>query len=95
METLLTCPLLPVDAMNGVVEKVVPSNAQKLPPEKTRDWKLLVDPFITCKKEQKVYRFEGILPGETQSSVSTRDPRNRVSSFPTKRFEQLDLPVPR
>lgn len=87
-------PLL-VDAMNGSVEKAPASNAQKLPPEKQRDWKLLVDPLITGKKEQKVFRMEGLLQGETLSTLQPRDPRSRITSFSSKRYEPTELPVPR
>lgn len=79
--------------MNGNVEKIVAPNTSK-PPEKQRDWKLLNDPILTGKKEQKLYRFEGLLPGEVLSNVTLRDPRSRVTAL-AKRFELLELPVPR
>lgn len=81
--------------MNGLADKAPIANATKLPPEKQRDWKLIVDPLITGKKELKVYRFEGLLQGETISTVTPRDPRSRITSFSSKRYEPTDLPVPR
>lgn len=85
--------LLPANVMNGNVEKIVAPNMSK-PPEKQRDWKLLIDPCLTGKKEQKVYRFEGLVPGEVQSNIHPRDPRFKVTTL-GKRYDSLDLPVPR
>jgi hypothetical protein len=85
--------LFTANVMNGNVEKIVAPNMAK-PPEKQRDWKLLIDPCLTGKKEPKVYRFEGLVPGEVQSNVITRDPRSRVTAL-AKRYDILDLPVPR
>lgn len=58
------------------------------------NYKLLVDPMITGKKEAKVFRFEGIVPGDPSPVVVVRDPRNRITAL-SKRQEPLDLPVPR
>lgn len=72
--------------MNGNGERT--PNAPK--PPVLKNFKLLVDPLLTGKKEPKVYRFEG----ETTPSVIVRDPRNRITAL-SKRLEPFDLPVPR
>lgn len=76
--------------MNGNGEKT--PNPVKLPPPK--NFKLLVDPLLTGKKEPKVYRYEGIIPGDTAPSVVVLDPRSRIT-YHSIRLESLDLPVPR
>ena len=76
--------------MNGNGERT--PNASK--PAVLRNYKLLVDPMITGKKEPKVYRYEGIVTGETISTVVLRDPRSRITAL-SKRLEPFDLPVPR
>lgn len=79
--------------MNGNGEKIVaPANAVKPVPPK--NYKLLVDPLLTGKKEPKVYRYEGIVPGDPAASVVVRDPRNRLTHL-SKRLEPLELPVSR
>lgn len=70
--------------MNGNGERV---NAPK-------NYKLLVDPIITGKKEAKIYRYEGINPNDPTTPLVVRDPRNRISAL-SKRLEPLDLPIPR
>lgn len=76
--------------MNGNGERT--PNASK--PAVPRNFKLLVDPLLTGKKEPKVFRYEGIVPGETNPSIIVRDPRNRLTAL-SKRLEPFDLPVPR
>lgn len=79
--------------MNGSGERIATSstpNQQKaLPP---RNYKLLVDPFLTGKKEPKVYRYDGIYVNEQVTTVVVRDPRVRLSTLGRV---QADLPVPR
>lgn len=76
--------------MNGNGERTPnPAKAMNL-----KNFKLLVDPMITGKKEPKVIRYEGIVQGETVSTVVVRDPRNRLTAL-SKRLEPLDLPLPR
>lgn len=79
--------------MNGNGEKVAPS-ANAVKPVPPKNYKLLVDPFLTGKKEMKVYRYEGIVPGDLTASVVVRDPRNRLTQL-SKRLEPLELPVAR
>lgn len=60
-----------------------------------KNFKLMVDPMLTGKKEPKVYRYEGVIPNDPVALiVTTRDPRNRIPSL-SKRQDILDLPVPR
>lgn len=77
--------------MNGNGEKNVLS-ASVVKPVPPKNYKLLVDPLLTGKKEPKVYRYEGIVPGDLSASVIVRDPRNRLTLL-SKRLEPLDLPV--
>lgn len=76
--------------MNGNGEKIttpIPVKPSVVP----KNYKLLVDPILTNKKEPKVYRYEGVIPGEPP--VVVRDPR-RFTPALAKR-ELIDLPVPR
>ncbi|XP_070504129.1 histone-lysine N-methyltransferase SETD1 [Chironomus tepperi] len=57
-----------------------------------RNYKLLVDPFLTGKKEPKVYRYDGLFVNEQPTTVIVRDPRKRLTSLGKL---QADLPVPR
>ncbi|KAK0095871.1 hypothetical protein PV326_007174 [Microctonus aethiopoides] len=64
------------------------------PPQKPRNYKLLVDPFLT-KGATKLYRYDGVVPGDpTYPTVQPRDPRSQLTRIWT-RLEQLDLPIPR
>ncbi|CAH1801412.1 unnamed protein product [Owenia fusiformis] len=63
------------------------------PPVKRRNYKLLSDPEIKGKAAEKIYRFEGVVPGETNSVIVT-DPRPRLNRFFNKR-QTIDLPVPK
>ncbi|KAL7023223.1 hypothetical protein ACKWTF_012520 [Chironomus riparius] len=80
--------------MNGSGERISTPNAGLA--AKTcstlRNYKLLVDPFLTGKKEPKVYRYDGILVNEQPTTVIVRDPRKRISTLGKL---QADLPVPR
>lgn len=78
--------------MNGNGEKITTPNPVKPAAAVAKNYKLLVDPMLTGKKEPKLYRYEGILPGELP--VVVRDPRRIVTAL-AKRLEPLDLPVPR
>ncbi|XP_031847043.1 SET domain containing 1 [Nomia melanderi] len=63
-------------------------------PQKPRNYKLLVDPFLV-KGATKLYRYDGMVPGDpTYPEVQPRDPRSQLTRIWT-RLEQLDLPVPR
>lgn len=75
--------------MNGNGERT-PNSAK---PVVTKNYKLMVDPMLTGKKEAKVYRYEGIVANDPVA-VTIRDPRSRILSL-SKRLEALDLPVPR
>jgi hypothetical protein len=77
--------------MNGNGEKIATPSPAK-PAVVPKNYKLLVDPMLTGKKEAKVYRYEGIVPGE--APVIVRDPR-RFSTALSKRIDAMDLPVPR
>lgn len=60
----------------------------------TRNYKLLVDPFLV-KGGIKLYRYDGINPTDAQfPPVQPRDPRNQLTRLRT-RMEPLDIPVPR
>lgn len=59
---------------------------------KVNDYKLLVDPAIH-KGQQKLYRFNGVIPGDPASKVIITDPRRRVARLLTK-SKQADLAVP-
>lgn len=79
--------------MNGSGERIATSstpNQHKPPP--ARNYKLLVDPFLTGKKEPKVYRYDGIYVNDQITTVIVRDPRVRLSTLGRP---QADLPVPR
>jgi len=71
--------------MNGSGERI--STCSTL-----RNYKLLVDPFLTGKKEPKVYRYDGVFVNEQPTTVIVRDPRKRISTLGKL---QADLPVPR
>lgn len=80
--------------MNGSGERIPVQNANIPKPIVPRNYKLLVDPFITNKKEPKVYRYDGTMVMDQPTNVLVRDPRVRLTAL-TKRSEALDLPVPR
>jgi len=75
--------------MNGSVD------GRGVPGQKViRNYKLLVDPFLV-KSSVKVFRFEGIIPGDPlQPPVIPRDPRNPLARLKS-RLEPHDIPVPR
>lgn len=79
--------------MNGNGERITTPNTGKQPTAPPRNYKLLVDPMITGKKEPKFYRYDGIVLGDVTSSVVVRDPRSRLATL--KQRVELDLPVPR
>jgi hypothetical protein len=79
--------------MNGSGERITPSATPvQQKPVAVRNYKLLVDPFITGKKEPKVYRYDGIFVNDQVTTVVVRDPRVRVSTLGRP---QADLPIPR
>lgn len=64
-------------------------------PKVARNYKLLSDPCIT-KGAQKVYRYDGVVPGDTSfTQVIPRDPRNPLHSRMRSRLDLNDLPLPR
>lgn len=59
---------------------------------KCRSFKLLSDPFIT-KGAQKVYRYDGIVPGDTsQPPVIARDPRKSIARIRPRMEVELAIP---
>lgn len=79
--------------MNGSGERIAtPVAGAAIKPSIVRNYKLLVDPFITGKKEPKVYRYDGVVINDQPTSVIVRDPRKRVTSLGRI---PADLPVPR
>ncbi|GAB6030334.1 hypothetical protein CHUAL_006001 [Chamberlinius hualienensis] len=63
--------------------------------KKKKNYKLLVDPAIKKGATAKLYRYEGIVPGDpTQPVVQVRDPRSMKNRIWT-RLETLELSVPR
>lgn len=81
--------------MNGSGERIPPPNVNPIKTIIPRNYKLLVDPIITGKKEPKVYRYDGIVINNDQpTSVIVRDPRVRLTTL-SKRLESIDLPIPR
>lgn len=81
--------------MNGSGERLAAPNAIPAKLVIPRNYKLLVDPFITGKKEPKVYRYDGIVINNDQpTNVIVRDPRVRLTAL-SKRLELIDLPIPR
>lgn len=79
--------------MNGSGERTITTpllNQPKL--AQPRNWKLLVDPLLTGKKENKVYRYDGLFVNEQPTNVIARDPRVRLTTL--SRI-QAELPVPR
>ncbi|CAH1134174.1 unnamed protein product [Ceutorhynchus assimilis] len=64
-------------------------------PTKPKNYKLLVDPCLV-KGGPKLYRYDGIVPGDKSYPpvTSTRDPRSHLTRIWT-RLEILELPVPR
>lgn len=74
--------------MNGTVDA---NRGVKTP----KNYKLMVDPMIV-KGGIKIYRYEGIIPNDTNSPpVIPRDPRNHLATKLRTRLEPLDIPVPR
>lgn len=59
-----------------------------------RNYKLIADPFLH-KGVPKIYRYDGIVPGDKSYPVVTpRDPRNPLARI-RSRLEVHDIPVPR
>ncbi|XP_049879061.1 histone-lysine N-methyltransferase SETD1 isoform X2 [Pectinophora gossypiella] len=59
-----------------------------------KNYKLLMDPFLV-KGAIKLYRYDGIVPGDSSyPPVQCRDPRSQLSRI-WNRLEPADLPVPR
>ena len=73
--------------MNGSGERISTPGAGS-----ARNYKLLVDPCLTGKKEPKLYRYDGILVNDQPTTVIVRDPRKRLSTLGRI---VADLPVPR
>lgn len=65
----------------------------KAPTQPIRNYKLISDPFL-IKGAPKVYRYDGIIPGDpTQPPVIPRDPRNVLSRIRMR--QELELTLPR
>lgn len=80
--------------MNGSGERLPAPNAILAKPIIPRNYKLIVDPLITGKKELKVYRYDGISVNDQLTNVIVRDPRVRLTSL-SKKLDLIDLPIPR
>lgn len=79
--------------MNGSGERIsTPIAGGSIKASIVRNYKLLVDPCLTGKKEPKVYRYDGVMVNEQPTTVIVRDPRKRVTSLGKM---MADLPVPR
>lgn len=75
-------------------QKETSAPAPQVTPQKQRNYKLLVDPFLV-KGATKLCRYDGTVPGDpTYPQVQPRDPRSQLTRIWT-RLELLDLPVPR
>lgn len=60
-----------------------------------RNYKLIADPFIHKGGVPKIYRYDGIVPGDpTYPPVIPRDPRNPLARI-RSRIEPFDMIVPR
>lgn len=77
--------------MNGVMDRNTQSHGG---PKPMRNYKLVVDPFLV-KGTTKVYRYDGVVPNESNyPPVVARDPRSHLTRIWT-RLETVELPVPR
>ena len=81
--------------MNGSGERLPVPNAPLAKPIIPRNYKLIVDPMITGKKENKVYRYDGISVNDQPTNVIVRDPRVRLTLLTNKKLDLIDLPIPR
>lgn len=81
--------------MNGSGERLPVPNALLVKPIIPRNYKLIVDPLITGKKEVKVYRYDGISVNDQPTNVIVRDPRVRLTLLTNKKLDLIDLPIPR
>ncbi|XP_063697695.1 histone-lysine N-methyltransferase SETD1 [Culicoides brevitarsis] len=83
--------------MNGGPPGNVAAGANKAPtqpqtPQPIRNYKLISDPFLQ-KGAPKVYRYDGIVPGDTTCPpVIPRDPRNVLSRIRMRQEMELTLP---
>lgn len=74
-------------SMSGNQESKAPT-AQPI-----RDYKLISDPFLT-KGAPKIYRYDGIVPGDvSHPPVIPRDPRKVISRIRIR--QELELTLPR
>lgn len=83
--------------MNGNVESQsgTSNNHQSTAPQQKQDYKLLVDPFLSHKGAQKVYRYNGIVPNDPNYPiVIPKDPRNPAIRL-RQRLDPIELIVPR
>jgi len=65
---------------------------QKGPDKGSHNYKLLVDPALK-KGQQKLYRVDGVIPGDPTSRVVVTDPRSRVARLYMKN-KQAELIIP-
>lgn len=78
--------------MNGNVDLQGGTTSHK----NVHDYKLLVDPFLVKGQTQKIYRYDGIVPGDVQyPPVTVKDPRNVKALKLRQRLEPIELAVPR
>lgn len=83
--------------MNGNVDlQSGNTNSSGTPHQKPiHDYKLLVDPCLV-KAPQKIYRYNGIVPNDSQyPPVIVKDPRNVKAIKIRIRVDPMEMPVPR
>lgn len=81
--------------MNGNVDPQSGINNPSGGAKQIHDYKLLVDPCLV-KAPQKIYRYNGIVPNDTNPmTVVLKDPRNVKAIKLRLRLDPIELPVPR
>ncbi|XP_055614148.1 histone-lysine N-methyltransferase SETD1 [Uranotaenia lowii] len=79
----------------GAGTSEIPASGQPSLSKAPRNYKLIADPSIHKGVPTKIYRYDGIVPGDpTYPPVIPRDPRNPLSRI-RSRIEVCDLIVPR
>lgn len=76
--------------MNGNVDPQGGATSQR----NVHDYKLLIDPCLVKGQTQKIYRYDGIIPGDVHP-VIVKDPRNVKALKLRQRLDPIELPVPR
>lgn len=79
--------------MNGGMDQRAPGH-NAAPHKAPKNYKLIVDPFLAKGATTKLYRYDGVVAGDTTfPPVQCRDPRSQLRIW--NRIEPADLPVPR